>query len=97
MNGKEKEKREVLEESALALGGFTQPAPFLQLYKPLAKIKDCFLDRILICFVKPFLLHKEEIEEWGSKLDGFKLQCFKGSYCLIGWQVARRYDHSLII
>ena len=82
LTAKEKEKREVLEGSALALGGFTQPGPFLQLFKPLAKIKDGFLDRILICFVKPFLLHEEEIEEWGNKLDGFKLQGFKGNYCL---------------
>ena len=73
------EKREVVEKSALALGGFTQPAPFLQLFKPLAKIKDGFLDRILICFVKPFLLHEEDIEEWGNKLDEFKLQGFKGT------------------
>lgn len=45
----EGEKREVLSESSLALGGFTQPEPFMQLFKPLAKTKDGFLDRILMC------------------------------------------------
>ena len=46
-----RECREVLSENSLALGGFTQPEPFLQLFKPLAKTRDGFLDRILICSI----------------------------------------------
>ena len=37
-----KERREVLSGNSLALGGFTQPEPFLQLFKPLARTKDGF-------------------------------------------------------
>lgn len=72
-----KEKREVLMENALALGGFMQPEPFLQLFKPLAKTKDGFLDRILICSVKPHLLY-EEVEEWCGKLMKYKTRGFTG-------------------
>ena len=32
-----RERRGVLSESSLALGGLSQPKPFLQLFKPLAK------------------------------------------------------------
>ena len=62
VEGAKRERREVLSESALAFGGFTEPEPFLQLFKPLAKTKDGFLDRILMCSIKPHLLHEEEVE-----------------------------------
>jgi hypothetical protein len=64
-----KERREVLSGNSLALGGFTQPEPFLQLFKPLARTKDGFLDRILMFSIKPHLLREEEVEEWCDKLD----------------------------
>ena len=73
-----RERREVLSESSLALGGFTQPEPFLQLFKPLAKTKDGFLDRILICSIKPHLLREEEVEEWCDKLSQYTTQGFTG-------------------
>ncbi|XP_028418679.1 uncharacterized protein LOC114544164 [Dendronephthya gigantea] len=75
-----RERREVLLESTLALGGFTQPEPFLQLFKPLAKTKDGFLDRILICSIKPRLLLEEEVEQWCEKLEEYTTQEFSGVY-----------------
>ena len=72
------EKREVLRESSLALGGFTQPEPFMQLFKPLAKTKDGFLDRILMCSITPHLLREEEVETWCTKLEKYPVQGFAG-------------------
>jgi hypothetical protein len=77
------EKREVLEGSSLALGGFTQPEPFMQLFKPLAKTKDGFLDRILMCSITPHLLQEEEVETWCDKLDEYSIQGFTGKYIFL--------------
>ena len=60
--------------------GFTRPEPFLQLFKPLAKTKDGFLDRVLMCSIKPHLLHEEEVENWCEKLEGYVTRGFTGNY-----------------
>ena len=65
-----RERREVLSESALAL----------QIFKSLAKTRDGFLDRMLMCSIKPHLLHKEEVESWCEKLEGYVTQGFTGNY-----------------
>ena len=65
-----RERREVLSESALAL----------QIFKSLAKTRDGFLDRMLMCSIKPHLLHEEEIETWCEKLEGYITQGFSGNY-----------------
>ena len=76
-DGKGKRKwREVLPGNALTLSGFTQPGPLLQLFMSLAKAKDGFLDRILICSIKPRLLH--EVETWCKKLDEYTTQDITG-------------------
>ena len=59
---------------------FTQPEPFMQLFKPLAKTKVGFLDLILMCSIKPHLLHKEEVEAWYDKLDKYPTRGFAGNY-----------------
>ena len=69
-----RERREVLSENALALGGFTQPEPFLQLFRPLARTKDGFLDRILMCSIKPQLKHEEEVEAYCDTLQLYHKQ-----------------------
>ena len=53
VEGAKRERRKVLSESALAFGGFTEPEPFLQLFKPLAKTKDGFLAQLShTCYTK---------------------------------------------
>jgi hypothetical protein len=81
-DGKKRECREVLTGNALAFGGFTQPEPFLQLFKPLAKTKDGFLDRILMCSIKPHLLHEEEVETYCEVLNQYKTKSFEGELFL---------------
>ena len=70
---------EMVPWSLLALGGFTQPEPFMQLFKLLARTKDGFLDRILMCSISLHLLQEEEeIELWCDKLDMYSVQGLKG-------------------
>ena len=66
----------MLDEIVLALGGFIHREPFKQLFKSLAKTKDGFLDRTLMCSVKPHLLHEEEVELLCSKLEAFAAKPF---------------------
>ena len=68
-----------MSQSALTLGGFTQPGPLLQLFKPLAKIQDGFPNRILICSIKPHL-HEET---WSEKLDEYEIQDSEGTFCIL--------------
>ena len=53
-------KKEVLSENCVCIAGFTQPQPFLELYRPLATTQDGFMDRILIGLIRPHLLDEEE-------------------------------------
>ena len=73
-----RECREVLPTNALALGGFTQPEPFLQLFKPLAKTRGGFLDRILMCSIQPHLKYEEEVEQYCNILDEYPTRDFTG-------------------
>ena len=73
-----KEKREVLSENCVCIGGFTQPQPFLELYRPLATTQDGFVDRILIGLIRPHLLDEEEVEHWGEAMDKHPVQNFEG-------------------
>ena len=77
-----REFREVLSENSLALGGFTQPEPFLQLFKPLANTRDGFLDRILICSIRPHLKYEEEVEKYCNILDEYPTHDFASKHVI---------------
>ena len=48
-----KENRECVSENALSTLGFAQPQPFIEMYRPFAMIRDRFVDRLLVCTIKP--------------------------------------------
>ena len=64
--------------NASALGCFTQPEPFLQLFKPPAKTNDGFLDRILMCSIQPLLKYEKEVEQYCNILDKYPTRVFTG-------------------
>ena len=47
-----KENRQNLLEKALSILGFAQPQPFIEMYRPLAGIRDGFVDQLLVCTIK---------------------------------------------
>ena len=65
------EKREELSHNSLAISGFAQPQPFLELYRPLTALSDGFVDRLLICSIKPQLLLEEELGVFNERLEEF--------------------------
>ena len=58
----------------LCITGFLQPIPFIQrLYPGLTECNDGFVDCFLLCTPRPKLLLEEEMEEWCSKLEQYKV------------------------
>ena len=54
-----KENRQNLLENALSILAFAQPQPFIEMYRPLAGIRDGFVDQLLVCPIKPKIFLEE--------------------------------------
>ena len=63
-------------KNALSIPGFAQPQPFIDMYRPLARICDGFVDQLLVCTIKRKMLLEEEVDELANKLDQHSLQSF---------------------
>ena len=57
-----KENRQNLLENALSILGFAQPQPFIEKYRPLAGIRDGFVDQLLVCTIKQKMLLEEVLK-----------------------------------
>lgn len=72
------DEREELEKVCLAVGGFCQPQPYLNLHQMLGVLDDGFLDRISTCIVDSVILKETEIQQWNDVLDSFNIAEFNG-------------------
>uniref|UniRef100_A0A7M5X4F5 DUF3987 domain-containing protein n=1 Tax=Clytia hemisphaerica TaxID=252671 RepID=A0A7M5X4F5_9CNID len=75
-----KEKREELRHNTFCIDGFAQPEPFINAYRPLAKLRDGFADRLLVCSIQPKLLKASELDSYDRKLDDYPIQNFHTIY-----------------
>jgi hypothetical protein len=75
---KAQDEREELESTCLAVGGFCQPQPYVNLHQALGISDDGFLDRISTCIVASNILKESEVEEWNQTLDSFDISEFDG-------------------
>ena len=72
------DEREELENVCLAVSGFCQPQPYLNLHQMLGALDDGFLDRISMCIIDLVILKEAEIQEWNDVLDSFNIAEFHG-------------------
>ena len=73
-----KDEREELQTTCVAVGGFCQPQPYVNLHQALGMSDDGFLDRISTCIVASNLLNESEVERWNETLDSFDISEFDG-------------------
>lgn len=76
------DEREELESACLALGGFCQPQPYVNLHQTLGLSDDGFLDRISTCIVDSNILKETEVELWNETLDSYNIAEFNGKIFL---------------
>ena len=69
-----------MDANKLAVTGFGQPEPFIQIYKTVSGCHDGFLDRFLFCTLDPVVLKANVIDEWVEKLDDYNLHGFHSKY-----------------
>lgn len=67
------DEREVLEKTCLAVGGFCQPQPYINLHQMLGISDDGFLDRISMCIVNSVILKEKEVGHWNEVLDSYSV------------------------
>lgn len=72
------DEREELGNTCLAVGGFCQPQPYINLHQTLGLCDDGFLDRISTCIVESVILKEREVERWNEILDTFNIAEFDG-------------------
>ena len=66
------------EKVCLAVGGFCQPQPYLNLHQMLGVLDDGFLDRISTCIIDSVILKETEIQQWNDVLDSYNIAEFNG-------------------
>ena len=54
-----KEKREEIKDISFSINGFAQPESFV---RQLAKLRDGFTDRLLVCSIQPKFLKSRELD-----------------------------------
>ena len=69
-------KTEAVNNCGMSLGGFSQPLPFIKVLEPLAKTEDGFIDRFLICSIKPSSLSEDDIDRYAQLSDKSLLKNF---------------------
>lgn len=77
------DEREELEGTCLAVGGFSQPQPYINLHQTLGQSDDGFLDRISTCIVESKILKESEVECWNENLDSFNIAEFDGEQHIV--------------
>lgn len=78
--GANRDERNIIEKTCMAVGGFCQPQPFITLYQVLGTLDDGFTDRISTCIVKSIVLKEDEIEAWNETLNSFDITQFDGKF-----------------